>query len=193
MIKRFSIIFIVSILIISCEEEDKKFPCTDPDACNYNSPATSSDGSCNYICLTDVQKTRVINFVKEAIDSIRSQGEKDALEEFNLPNGHFVREELYIFAGYVYFFTEKSPTVIVASHPFNKDLIGKNVYDLKDLNDDSSKQKFPVRDMIDNIKYYGKGWSWYWWANPETEEIRKKFTYVQKYDHMIIGSGTYTE
>lgn len=43
------IIFVSSLILLSCKKEDQKiFGCTDPSATNYNASATDDNGSCTY-------------------------------------------------------------------------------------------------------------------------------------------------
>lgn len=172
-----ALLLVAAGLISSCSEDDKT-GCTDSDACNYDASANSSNGSCYYICLNDQEKSRVTDFVESAIDYLDQHGAQHAFATFDSLNGSFVKDELYIWVW--------DSTATVLSHGFQHNLIGTNVYDIQDI-----EGKFFVHEMIDNIKLYGEGWTWYYWDDPQTNTIRKKFGFVKDHNGLIVGSGTY--
>jgi hypothetical protein len=179
-------IFIVGSLILlpflfnSCSESDSDVSgCTDSHACNYNSEATVSDGSCNFICLTDTEKSRVISFVETAVTFIDNYGQDSAFTSFEDTSGAFIDDELYIFVW--------DSTATVLSHGFQPNLIGTNVYNLQD-----NHGKYFVQELMSiALGSEGKGWGWYYWDDPITQTIRKKFTYVQLHNGIVVASGTY--
>ncbi len=183
MIKRYlsiAIVIISSVLLLtSCEDDDETVSgCTNTEACNYNSSANSNDGSCNFICLTDNEKTRVVDFVQSAINHVQSVGETAAFAEFNDTAGSFIDNELYIFVW--------DSVANVLAHGFQSSLIGTNVMNLQDV-----KGKYFVQEIYDILKTNDEAWGWYYWNNPLTTTIDKKFTYAKKYNDMIVASGTY--
>lgn len=75
----------------------------------------------------------------------------------------------------------------VLTHGFDKELIGKNLIDLKD-----SKGKYFVKDFLDLMNRKESGWVEYFWRNYETQVIEQKLTYLMKVDDdMFIGCGAY--
>ena len=163
----------------SCSDNDQVSGCTDANACNYNSLATDNDGSCTFICLTETEKTRVINFVDSAIAFIQDQGEDSAFAVFDDPGGQFVDNEMYIVV------MDDSATIL--SHGFQPNLIGTNTYNLQDIHG-----KYFVHDIVDIIQSpEGKGWVWYYWNNPATNAINKKFAYIKRHGAISVLSGTY--
>lgn len=162
----------------SCSE-DEVAGCTDSNACNYNSGADINDGSCNFICLTTAEKTRVIDFVNNAVSFIDTHGQDSAFAAFEETSGQFIDDELYIFVW--------DDSANVLSHGFQPNLIGTNVYDLQDTHG-----KYFVHELVDVANgTYGRGWGWYYWDDPVTNTIRKKFTYIVKHGSIMVASGTY--
>ena len=180
MLKRSLYVLIIPLFagIYSCTEDGVN-GCTDSDACNYNSQATVNDGSCTFICLTNAEKARVINFVDGAIAFIDTYGNDSAYAAFEEVNGQFIDDELYIFVW--------DDSANVLSHGFQPNLIGTNVYDLQDIHG-----KYFVHELIDiGNSSEGKGWGWYYWDDPITNTIRKKFTYIARHGNIMVASGTY--
>jgi hypothetical protein len=63
--------------------------------------------------------------VKKAKAFIKANGQEKAFAEFSNPKGQFVDRDIYIFV-----FDKKGNTL---AHGGNSKLIGKNLYDLKDV------------------------------------------------------------
>ena len=57
-------LFCLCICFSSCDDDTSG--CTDENACNFDTDADSSDGSCEYVCLSEDEKARVIDFVQIA-------------------------------------------------------------------------------------------------------------------------------
>jgi cytochrome c len=161
----------------SCSD-DEVSGCTDSEACNYNADATESDGNCSYICLTSAEKTRVVDFVNGAVDFLNANGETTAFAAFNDQNGDFIDAELYIFV------CDQQAKVL--AHGFQPNLIGQVVMDLQDI-----KGKYFVQELMNIANNEGTGWGWYYWDDPLTNTIDKKFTYVYKTGDLVVAAGTY--
>ncbi len=169
------LLLVASIIgVQSCNEDDNQ-TCTDPDACT---DITSADGTCIFICLTDSEKSRVTEFVATAIEHLNNTSQEEAFEAFDELNGNFVSEELYIFV------MDMNATML--SHGFQHELIGQNLMDLQDI-----EGKYFIRDMFENINQEGEGWTWYYWDDPVTNSVRKKFSFVKRFGDLVVGSGTY--
>lgn len=112
--------------------------------------------------------------VDKAVQHIKASGLQKAYEAFNDPKGQFIKDDLYIFTW--------SMEGVVTSHGTNKQLIGKNVYEIKDTDG-----KTFVREGIALAKEKGAAWVDYKWTNPTTKKVEAKSTYV-KYvpEHNII-------
>lgn len=163
----------------SCDEETESVSgCTDSEACNYNSAATTSDGSCNFICLTDAEKTRVSDFVETAIDYIDANGSAAAYTAFEDTTGAFIKDELYIFVW--------DSLGNVLSHGVQASLIGTNIYNLQD-----NHGKYFVKELLDISQNDGEGWGWYYWDHPLIHTVEKKFTFVKTHNSLIVAAGTY--
>ncbi len=175
---RLSLLLGTLICLLSACGDEAVSGCMDAEACNYNAEATESNGSCTYICLTTAEKTRVIDFVNTAVDYLEAKGPDTAFAAFNDQNGAFVDQELYIFVW------DESAKVL--AHGFQPDLIGTVVMDLQDI-----KDKYFVQELVDIANREGAGWGWYYWDDPQTNSIRKKFTYIRKVGDLMVASGTY--
>ena len=87
-----------------------------------------------------------------------------------------------------YFFVYDTKGVVIA-HAADKNLIGKNLYDLQD-----KTGKYFIRDKIAAAEA-GGGFVEYYWPEPKTKEIKKKRVYVEMIPgtNYLIGSGVYFE
>jgi uncharacterized protein len=75
---------------------------------------------------------------------------------------------------------------LLMAHGGNPDLVGKNIFDMKDQNG-----KFFIRDMIDVCTRAGHGWSDYRWVNQQKHVVEDKSTYTERMADYCIGSGVY--
>lgn len=163
------------LVALGCSDDDAG--CNDPDACTE---FTAADGSCVYICLTEAEKSRVINFVDGAVAKFNADGQEAAFEAFETAQGEFIDEELYVFV------IDLEGNML--SHGFQPELIGQNLYDLQDING-----KYIIRDLLEITASSDTGWSWYYWEDPLTNATEKKFSYVRKVGEVILGAGTYQQ
>jgi len=86
---------------------------------------------------------------------------------------------------YVFVFTD-SDTMMMA-HGANKDMIGKPVNELLDVNGDS------IGKMIHEAATPDGAWIKYLWENPSDHKIYPKNSWVIKHDGYVFGSGSYEE
>ena len=115
--------------------------------------------------------------VLEAAKFAKSVGKKKAIKEFNDDNGKFTKGEFYIFA-------LDMKGVTLANK--NKRLIGRDMYNLRDLN-----REYFIRKFIKAAKS-GAGWVTYFWKNPIKRGVSKKSSYVMRIDKSyFIGCGFY--
>ena len=109
-----------------------------------------------------------------------------SVDVFNDPgNSRFVKPPLYVF---VYECKDDS-NIILAAHPFVHKLVGKNIARLKD-----KKGKFFVVDLCQQVKKHPSGvWVEYYWFNPKTKKIEKKYTFMKqvKGKPYQVGAGLY--
>jgi hypothetical protein len=136
-------------------------------------------------CLSEAEKDRVVSFVESAYDYYNTQGAEKALDEFSDPSGAFIDKELYIFVIHI----EDYDTHIarVLAHGFQEELIGQNVYHLEDIyGTNIIEEQLAGTDNAEN-----RGWSEFYWDNPETQKVGKKFAYIIRSGDLLFGSGTY--
>ncbi len=72
------------------------------------------------------------------------------------------------------------------AHGATKQLIGKNLYDLKD-----TEGKFMVREFIRIANTKGSGWVDYKWTNPVSKRVEQKSSFVQKHETFVLVCGFY--
>jgi hypothetical protein len=136
-------------------------------------------------CLSEADKQRVVTFVESAYDYYNSHSAEEAFEAFSDPSGFFIDKELYIFVIDIAHYDTEIATVL--AHGFQEELIGQNVFHLEDINGTNIlKEQMAGTDNAKN-----RGWSEFYWDNPETQEIGKKFAYIIKSGNLLFGSGTY--
>jgi cytochrome c len=116
--------------------------------------------------------------VEQAAAYVKANGEKIALEEFNKPDGKFVKGEMYVFA--------YDMDAVMKAHPVNSKLIGKNL-----LNETDSKGKLFRKEIVELAKTKGSGFVDYIYLNPVTKQEESKTTYIQKVGDLIICCGAY--
>jgi cytochrome c len=120
---------------------------------------------------------KVEDLGKKAQDFTKKKGRETAFVEFNKSNGEFTKGTYYIFA--------MSYKGQLLADGFNKEMIGKNQFDLQDLNG-----KYINRDMISKAQA-GGGWEVYHWINPVTKSMECKKTFVLPMEGYFIASGYY--
>jgi len=124
------------------------------------------------------KEAEVKRLVREAAKFAKSVGKKKALAEFNNPKGRFVKGEFYIFA--------LSMEGVTLANYKAKRLIGKNTYNLRDLN-----REYFIRKFIQTAKS-GDGWVSYYWKHPTQKRVAKKSSYIMRVDEdYFIGCGFY--
>ncbi len=119
-----------------------------------------------------------MELVKKAAEYLKTHGSERALREFNNPKGMFTKGSLYIFVN--------DDSGITKAHGQNRDLVGKNMSDLKDVDG-----KFFIREVINTGKTKGSGWVDYKWINPATGEVLQKSTYCVRAGGFTMGCGIY--
>ena len=116
--------------------------------------------------------------VEKAAAFIKSDGKDKAFAEFTNKKGKFIDRDLYIFV--VDF------NGLTLAHGGNEKLVGKDMSELKDADG-----KFFIKEFIQLAKTKGTGWVDYKWANPVTNKIEPKSTYIQKVESYFLGCGIY--
>jgi signal transduction histidine kinase len=123
-------------------------------------------------------KVQAKAMVIKAEEFVKANGKEKAIEEFNKPDGQFVKDSFYVF---VY---DLKGTVI--AHPLRPSLVGKNV-----LNEPDSQGKLFRKEIVEKAQAKGDGWVDYKYMNPTTKKEKLKTTYFKKVDDMIICCGAY--
>ena len=154
------------ILVSGCVHENKA-PGSIEDSFATPSPTSFSDTE------------ELVAFVDEARTFALEHGREAAIEEFNDPEGSFVRDDLYIFA-YDY-------QGDVLALPFQPELIGTNRAEIRDING-----RPYIRDMVE-IAGNGSGFIQYVYTNPSLGyAYEPKLSYVTAVDETWwLGSGIY--
>ena len=79
---------------------------------------------------------------------------------------------------------------VIIQHPIKPQLIGKNLYNLKD-----KKGHYFFRKMLELCKTKGAGFIKYWWPKPGSDKPEPKLSYVKLFKPWgwIIGTGIYID
>ena len=118
--------------------------------------------------------------VKNAVEMLKAKGKDATFREINRDGSPFVDRDLYLFV-----IDTKGNTL---AHGFNKKLIGRNMYELRDPNG-----KFFIKEFIALAQNKGKGWVDYLFTDPITKKIEEKSTYVVGHENLVIGCGIYKQ
>ena len=120
-----------------------------------------------------------VALVQKAKAYIKANGNEKAYAEFSNQKGQFIDRDLYIFV-----FDKKGNTL---AHGGNPRLIGKNLYELKDVNGVYSTQA-----LLD-VAQKGGGKVNFKFLNPQTKAIEAKTGYAEISGDVMIGSGAYVK
>lgn len=118
--------------------------------------------------------------VEQGIAMFKDKGKDATLKAIDDPKGPFVKGEVYIFA--------VSMDNKVLAHPVAKQLVGKEVGDMKDKKGNPLFGKF--KEVAEKS---GSGWVEYWWPKPGSEEPAAKNTFIMRVpgQDIYIGAGYY--
>jgi len=123
-------------------------------------------------------KNAVVKMIAAVEDYITKCGLDSTLKEVDNPQGIFYHKSMYVF---VY---DTLATVI--AHPINHKLIGKNLFDIPDVNG-----TFFRRDIMAVAREKNSGWVEYKYKNPDNGRIENKTTYLKKIGNLIFCCGFY--
>jgi cytochrome c len=123
-------------------------------------------------------KKTAVQLVEQAAALYKAQGKEATLKEISTPKGQFDKGEIYVFA--------YDLNGIVAAHPKNPKLIGKNLVGVPDADG-----KLFRKDIVEMAKAKGTGWVAYKYKNPKENKVEKKTTYLQKVGEVILCCGVY--
>ena len=98
----------------------------------------------------------------------------------------FIAPVRFLEDGSGYFFVYNTDGIVIA-HAANKDLVGKNLYSLRD-----KTGKYFIQDKIKTAES-GGGYVTYYWPEPKTKKVKLKKVYVEMIPgtDYLIGSGVY--
>lgn len=118
--------------------------------------------------------------VEQGAAMFKDKGNDAALKAIDDPKGPFLKGDLYIFA--------VSMDNKVLAHPMSKQLVGKDVGDMKDKKGNAFFGKF--KEVAEKP---GSGWVEYWWPKPGSEEPMAKNTFIMRIpgQNVYIGAGYY--
>jgi TRAP-type uncharacterized transport system substrate-binding protein len=130
------------------------------------------------IAATYGTRDEAVAMVRRVQDKYKKDGLEPTLKAITAKTKEFHDRDLYTwvldFSG------------VLLAHGGNPDLVGKNIYDMKDQNG-----KFFIREFVDQCKRVGHGWSDYRWVNQQKHVVEDKSSYTERMGDYCIGSGVY--
>jgi len=115
--------------------------------------------------------------VQKAIDFYKAKGLEETVAVVNDTKGQFRDGEYYIFI-------HTFDGINIARGDGNIKRLGSYV-----LDDQDSKGKLFVQEMIKTAQKNGSGWVNYMFKNPVSGKVETKHSYVEKIDKGIVGCG----
>jgi len=114
---------------------------------------------------------------EKAAQYINTHGAEAAMAAFEAEGGEFHDRDLYVFM------LNTEGTVV--AHGANKNLVGRNLRAMKDVDG---------KDFIgEMLAVNGADWIDYKWQNPQTKAVEQKTSYVIRVDDTFIGVGAYKQ
>ena len=124
------------------------------------------------------ERLEVRHWIQGAIALYESAGKEETLARIANPEGQFIWGKRYIFA------LDLEGNLL--AHPFSKQLVGKNLTDLRD-----SEGKSFIRKLLATAKTRGYGFADYMWPVPDSKEELHKTVFFERVDGMVLCSGFY--
>ncbi len=130
---------------------------------------------------TSYKKQQVKIMVEQAVVMAITKGKQALLKEVSNKNGRFINKDLYLFVGSL-------DRITTLAHPYNKELIGKDLSLLNDGRGNYISFKLTKKALED-----GAGWVEYYWNKPNSHKKRLKYSYVMKVPtkNYYVGGGYY--
>ncbi len=127
------------------------------------------------------QAEEVQSMVEKAASMIKEKGRDYTLKLLNA-RGPFTKGTLYVYA--------LSMDNVVLAHPFNKDLVGKDMTNLKD-----TKGKLFIQEMVAKAKDPGYGWVEYYWKRHGEKDgtLKRAYTLGMPNENLYLAAGYYME
>ena len=119
-----------------------------------------------------------ITMVKKAVATIRKEGGAKAYAAISDRKGVFVVRDLYI--------TVYGLDGTVRAHGANKNMIGKNLIELKDIDG-----KAFIRERLELARTQRAFWQEYQYTHPETKKIEPKRMYCETLPDSVVCGGVY--
>lgn len=121
-----------------------------------------------------------VAMVKRVIGDMKKDGKEKVIHEVQTGSARYKDRDLYVFIS--------GMDGVTRANGINPKIAGKNLNDIKDADGKAiGKERFEI------ARTKGKGWQDYRWPDPQTKEIRKKSTYLEKYEDMIVSCGIYKD
>jgi cytochrome c len=121
-----------------------------------------------------------VAMVKKVIDDMKKDGKEKVIQEIQAGSARYKDRDLYVFIS--------GMDGVTRANGANPKIAGKNLTDIKDADGK------PIgKERFDLARTKGKGWQDYRWPDPLTKEIRKKATYLEKYEDLVISCGIYKD
>lgn len=116
--------------------------------------------------------------VKRAVEMIRKEGKDKAYAAITDKRGGFVVGDLYI--------TVWGMDGVVRAHGANANMVGKNLYDLRDIDG-----KPFIEERLKMASAKEKFWQEYKYTHPRTGKIEPKRMYCEKWLDTVVCGGVY--
>ena len=128
-------------------------------------------------CFKGTRKS-VIELVDQAVNLVAEIGPRDAFRQFMLPDGGYLRGDLYIFV--------LNPAGTILANGANPNSVGNNALLAEDRHG-----HFFVKSMLRRAFSAGDGWTTYEWISPCTGEMATKSSYCRRADQFVVCMGLY--
>ena len=119
---------------------------------------------------------KAVSLVKKVIKFYDKNGREETLKAVTA--GKFMDGRIYVFI-YDY-------SAVMLAHPENKQLIGRNLYNIPDADG-----KYFRKNIVEDAKIKGSGWVDYKYKNPNNGKVESKTTYFQNHGNLIFCCGIY--
>jgi cytochrome c len=113
----------------------------------------------------------------KAAEYLKAVGPEKALPEFSAKDGPWHDRDLYV--------TVMDNKAVMLAHGTNPGLIGKSMYDLKDVDG-----KAFTREMV---AVTDTNWVTFKWQNPLTKAVELKTTFDVRVGDYVVSVGAYTK
>lgn len=123
-------------------------------------------------------EAEAVAMVKRAVATIRQIGPQKAYDRISDRAGGFVVHDLYV--------TVWGLDGTVRAHGANRNMVGKNLIDLKDIDG----RPF-IRERFELARTRASFWQDYQYVHPQTRRIEPKRMYCERLDDSVVCGGVY--